>query len=153
MPKSFRTEILELFEQKKFSRGRGGVFVESSEIIIIIDPNTSVKTGGFSLSSGIWIKFLGEKGPENYYKCHIYGGVIDLLPRLNLTFRSNEIYSKGKNNHNFLCYLTESVSIQVFSLLTLNFVKAAFLRGDFKRCLIRKEAREILQMGVVGDPS
>ena len=80
MSTSVRTHLLKAFESFGFDRGLGGVFTESSEALLVVDPNITRKTGQFSLSAGLWIKCLGEGRPSRYFKCHVYGSAGAVFP-------------------------------------------------------------------------
>ena len=82
MKSSARSAIIRRLVDHDFTKGAGGVFKQSSEIVIIFDPGTSRKNGLFSVSAGIWIRDMQPGFPKRFWDSNIYGGAGCLFPTL-----------------------------------------------------------------------
>lgn len=145
MSGSVRQKIIEELGSRGFAKGRGGAFSESDEVLLIVDPNISRKTGQFSLSTGIWLKALRGEDPSGYWRCHIYGGAGNLMPDLEAGVKAIERSIGSGHDLEAAVRVASALADRSRDLMTFAGVRVAFLRGDFTRCMILKEARRLLE--------
>jgi hypothetical protein len=141
-----RSLIISTLLEFGYTKGAGGVIRKGSEITTIFDPGTSRKNGLFSVSAGIWINCLGSDYPKRFWNCHIYGGVGCLFPAMQDTFVH---MSSSINSEKYRKSLEDSVRLLAMrseGLSKISQIREAFLRGDFSRCLILKDARHFLEL-------
>ena len=125
---------------------RNSAYKDSAEVRAICSAGISRKNTLASVSLGFWMFELSGLAPETYNRCHIYGSIGSIIPR----FRGLQAVSGQSSSAAWqeLINHTDDIADAIDSHLSINSLNIAFRHGFFKHCLILKEARMFLELGL-----
>lgn len=141
--KSTRTALLRLFEDAGYTRGRGGVYTQNSAIVFVVDPGTSRRNGLFSISSGIWLRDIGETAPDRFWQFHIYGNIQCMVPADIADLGTVSAKIDQHQLENLACNALRIIKY-IGNMSSTDMVRTAYFDGVFDRCMVTKSAREHL---------
>jgi len=127
-----------------FTRGKEGVFKDSSEVRVICSAGVSRKNMLAGVTVGFWIYQLSkDPSPEFFHHCHIYGSLGTVVPK----FNNLEVIA-GRSSADAWQELVENsfdIAEELATLMTSSALRHAYTQDLFAHCLILKEARGFLE--------
>lgn len=147
-PKYLQTSLMNV----GFRSSGGEMWHDSAAVKAICRVEVSRKNYLPSVNLGFWLYELGTVSATSYNHCHIYGPVSFVIP----VFADYALLN-GVNDESAWKSFGHDASLlfaEVDKLMTVSALRLAFHEGKFDSCLIRKEARALLELpGSVYVPS
>lgn len=140
----------DIFSNADFLRVKNDFFLEGQGVVIVINLQKSSYDNIYFVNIGIWINVIGgcnNRPKEN--ACHIKFRADTLLPIMHPDIDFGRMFVGNiESNQEREVYnsLSEYMLPLVRSISSLDSVKIMFKQGYFNSALVRKEARDLLNV-------
>lgn len=142
----FKKTIGSLLKEVGFKNKDQSWYVDGPDSIVVLNIQKSDFDDKYYINFGVWLKRLGAVDFPKENKCHIQARLTSIFPEdaeiIDAACRIN-----ADNEENFvrlLALIRTKIVPFCIDCLQIDGLREKLLRGDFKRALVMKEAKDIL---------
>jgi hypothetical protein len=153
-----------MMEKASFKKGFGGVlktagflskgqswFKDGRDSIVVLNLQKSDFDEKYYVNFGVWLKSLGMTTFPSDTKCHIQGRLTSLFPAQSVMIDRGCMLTSGAEAFaTLLEFMAEKVVPFCEDCLKIESLQAKVVRGEFKKALIMKSAKEVLAIAESG---
>lgn len=122
-------------------------FLEGKDSVVVLNLQKSDFDTKYFVNLGIWLKSLGAADFPSENRCHIQARLTSLFPeRAEMIDGACDMSAEGRDLTSFLDFLEGQVVPLCVDCLHIENLRSRLERGDFKRALVMKAAKDVLKL-------